>query len=1181
MILMLFVVVSIGCPTGSFASCTISRSTVPAAGTQELILTVTDPGRFALRVESSSGASIQLVDPISGPGLTAGTPGEQDGRLDTFLDEGKYLILVEGPGLSGEEVRIFANPFLTGDWDVIALPGLETQEFQFNDLETRDFWFSIPESKLIYIDSAGRALADMRLWQNGTWLTGDEPERTVIESIPGRPMNRCRLMVTCPAGTHKVTFYGGQPLVWAAGGEENPLYIRSGLNTMTPAGSIDFTVGIFGDEWFYVDSGPDYFVLESLVIGTGLAVEEIESDDDITLTTPSSSAIFNRNFPRVERQFSNTDSSKLVRVSGQKGAFFNLRWFAVSYNNPERKTLDGTHSVTFFSAGNPRDFPELNALIIEETRQKPPQEKVLASSTIEAGPGTPVYRRFNVNYPVSLFVSFKTDGNYRISGGGTPGRFILEPFFLRNPENYTPPLPQAFNSSVSVGARLYRLTIQPDKPGSFDLAITQGDAQADWSQLDSASTGSDGAVRFRDLTFSKQMQYHFVTNQTGLKTGCHVGEALESGNPLQASFEPDPSEKALPQSQDSDVPSLVSGKSCMVNKEQDVAGRVKLIIREKGVYDLTAKSIFPTVLTLRSVYRIDLGGYTPAGSSNSSILRQSLTPGNYYLDVDAVAEGSGPVTVSCTALNVAPAGEMKAGDVCRSEIQPFLLSSVKFTVTESGRYFFRSRTLETPVMLRLENADGWPMAVEDDGIQEIELMPGQYQLVQIASPFTRAVKLETGKLDPQPAFRGEGPHALNLAMPANGLWEHREPEQPGDTWMFPLQAETELTISLSNGMQGKLIDPVTDDTVALIPDKSLWKGNMLPGDWELVVSAAMPDNLKPYTITASTEPLVDGASVKLVAPDKVSLRIGGLEPCFTLISVEATVDTRAVLVDQNSCTVASSDDVPGDWNPSFAMWMLPGDYTLFIELVGISAPDAEGRMQIPVSSSGPEVVVAMRIPVVTDAEWPETGPLIVRPHREVAYVSSKSAEDYLAVISATSEGLSGMAGMPGPEPVCGDGGNGKPGRNHMFFSSAGSPDGCLVWNLDGRMDPVTLNRIDIPIKSIKHPGNQTLPVNWSEKFMDGTRVAAAWVHVDTPGSFRIFGSDNNIPILVSADSGPFVEILDSARVVAAGTGLILAYSGSADAVLPNVTIDRVVLNGVTPVAEWQADRDRRFGWICP
>ncbi|MBN1879052.1 hypothetical protein JW823_02985 [bacterium] len=1149
------------------APCTLSRETVPAITEEDVTLTVSQPGRYAIQVNSATGALFRLCDPITGPGPVNGVAGTCDGRLDIFLDEGDYLLRIKGSGQADDSVRISAMPFTKVQQDSISLPGLEPLEVTLADREIRDYWFTLRETQPVYIDAAGRALADMRIHLNGTWLTGDEPERTVIESVTGHPMNRCRLLVTCPPGTHKVSVYGGSPAIWSSGRDTYPLFIRSGINSLPPAGAITRSLSQFGDDLFLTQNGPDYFVMDSLTVGVGFAVEEIEPYQTMELSNPFISRIVNRNYPWIHRQFYDNESRKLVRISGPAGAIFNLRWFAGNLNNtPYSTTLDGAKSVTFFAGGNPRDLPDLNALIIEETRQEPTTQTILADSSLEVGPQNPLYKQFNAFGSVSLFISVKQDGEYLFSSRGIPARFILEPFFLRAPPQYVAPLPQTFPATISAGAKLYRLTILPDKQGSIELAVTGTGDTLDWNRVRAGSAEEpDGAVRFRDLTFSRQKQYHFVTNRVGEKTGFYVGEYLSPDQALPSECQPDRAKQAgSDEPEDTGSPLLPEDRITLL-KEPGIPVRVVLKITREGVYDLTAKSIFQCTITLRSGQRTDLGGFIPGSTGNTSILRQYLTPGDYRVEIDSAGEGSGTVMLSCAALDNIHVGETAPGEICRSELQPDWYASTDFIVPEKDKYFVAAQTLEAPLMLRLQDANGWPVAIRTGDLQDLELEMGRYRIILIASPTTRAARLSVGRMEGDAPVTGEGPHLLDLAKPPNALWEGREEDRAGDEWLFNLQTETTLTVSLTNGMEGRIVDVAGEETIAIVPEKSFWTGEMLPGEWGIIVSPPFPDNLRPYRISVTADPLIDGTSTRMKVPGRTNLRIGGLDLCFAIISVTGNADTRAILMDSESHVISSSDDVSGDWNPGFALWMLPGDYSLFVEPVG--------------QHEDMEVEVCLSLPPIRSVEWPESGSLTVTPQKEIAFVDTAStATGSITALQISSGGLSGISGIPIPGIQCCQDAGYEPGRNHVFLSAPGAPNGCLVWSIDGRSDPITLHKIHIPLNSDRETDKRKTPLAWTESPINDITAAVSGVDVSSPGSFRITNAGPACYTLLSVDDQPFSALPAGDSTWAIRNRFILGCVRTKDGRLPTITTERVVLNSSSSDVEWTASTGMEL-WV--
>src|SRR5204863_9009003 len=70
---------------------------------------------------------------------------------------------------------------------------LKPVETALDDYEQRSWWLEVKERRRVILEAAGRNLADLRLWTNGSWLVDAEPAREVVAAQPGRPRLVCRL----------------------------------------------------------------------------------------------------------------------------------------------------------------------------------------------------------------------------------------------------------------------------------------------------------------------------------------------------------------------------------------------------------------------------------------------------------------------------------------------------------------------------------------------------------------------------------------------------------------------------------------------------------------------------------------------------------------------------------------------------------------------------------------------------------------------------------------------------------------------------------------------------------------------------------------------------------------------------------------------------------------------------
>jgi hypothetical protein len=228
----------------------ISPDRASASGDGEAMLTVDAPGRFSLRAESQTGVALQLVDMISGPGEIVGEAGVRNARLDVLLDRGIYKIRTIGaPGAVGE-ARLVAHPFRSVDAANASL--LRGGQFggDLPDLAQRSYWILVDKSGSIFVEAVGRALADLRVWHNGTDLVDVTAVTSTIEPTRGHPLLRARIDGALEPGLYLVTAYGGEALPWADGDKALPFHIRAGVADQLLGGAIEGVICPFGSARF-------------------------------------------------------------------------------------------------------------------------------------------------------------------------------------------------------------------------------------------------------------------------------------------------------------------------------------------------------------------------------------------------------------------------------------------------------------------------------------------------------------------------------------------------------------------------------------------------------------------------------------------------------------------------------------------------------------------------------------------------------------------------------------------------------------------------------------------------------------------------------------------------------------------------------------------------------------------
>jgi hypothetical protein len=267
----------------------LRRTEVPAAGRQETILSVERFGRYSVRAASRQGTAVRVIDRMAGELGAAGEAGRENGRIDLFLDRGDYQVVTESHVHGEGTAKLSVEPFrdardardtrsaggrsATTAPTAGAPPGpgperspelverkLVTESL--DDLRQLPYWLRLAERRDVRLEAAGRNLADLRLWRDGSWLEDVEPSCGAIQPVTGRPLLRCEIAATLPAGLYLVTVYGGLSQPWSEDAAEHPLYLRWGYPLLADAGRRRYQVSPFGEDRFELPDNVNYVRIE-------------------------------------------------------------------------------------------------------------------------------------------------------------------------------------------------------------------------------------------------------------------------------------------------------------------------------------------------------------------------------------------------------------------------------------------------------------------------------------------------------------------------------------------------------------------------------------------------------------------------------------------------------------------------------------------------------------------------------------------------------------------------------------------------------------------------------------------------------------------------------------------------------------------------------------------------------
>jgi hypothetical protein len=250
----------------------LSRSEVPATGHQEAILAVERFGRYSLRAASRQGTALRVVDRMAGELGAAGEAGRENGRLDLLLDRGEYKVAAESDEHGEGTAKLSVEPFRDSRAGASAAssargaaPSLVENKLvqdSLDDLRQLSWWLQLTARREVRLEAAGRNLADLRLWRDGSWLEEAAPSCAPIQPVTGQPLLRCEVAATLPAGLYLLVAYGGPPQPWSEQAAEHPLYLRWGYPRLPDAGRRRYQIGPFGEDRFALPDNVNYLRIE-------------------------------------------------------------------------------------------------------------------------------------------------------------------------------------------------------------------------------------------------------------------------------------------------------------------------------------------------------------------------------------------------------------------------------------------------------------------------------------------------------------------------------------------------------------------------------------------------------------------------------------------------------------------------------------------------------------------------------------------------------------------------------------------------------------------------------------------------------------------------------------------------------------------------------------------------------
>lgn len=505
----------------------LSQTKFEARGRQEAILTVNQFGRYALSTKSGQGTSLQIVDRMLGPGEIAGMAGVKDGRVDAFFEAGHYKIVThshkDGRGTVDLTVRSFKE---INQPQAPLLIEYKPIDATLEDCQQMSYWLEIKERRFVYIEAEGRDLADVRLWQDGTWLLDVAPDTTVRESVGGHPQTYCAVVADLNPGLYLVTAYGGVPQPWAKETNEHPFHLRYGVPVL-PTNSDTLTrLSSFGMDRYFVPKECDFFFLQlQEKKDFRLQVQLVNSGDHFG--EPRYSAVINKKSQDPECLVTKDDDSlpAIVTVSGPPGELYELQIFQrqwrLAFDRPGDNWLSTIHS------GHVEDNIDATGFLVAEIPGSP--ATLAAADVIAIGSGRSWSRRFNLLGDEDIFFFVEEAGDYEVKSAGTAASFRFVPAVQHHVEGFEAPALKPGGGLFSLDRGMWLLEIHADQKGILKVAVQKaGGVMSRLFEMLSSEEPSDfqpvkGAIVLEKISYDPKLTYTLWTNtQFGVDHGLIV-----------------------------------------------------------------------------------------------------------------------------------------------------------------------------------------------------------------------------------------------------------------------------------------------------------------------------------------------------------------------------------------------------------------------------------------------------------------------------------------------------------------------------------------------------------------------------------------------------------------------------------------------------------------------------------
>jgi hypothetical protein len=406
----------------------------------------------------------------------------------------------------------------------------------------------------------------------------------------------------------------------------------------------------------------------------------------------------------------------------------------------------------------------------------------------------------------------------------------------------------------------------------------------------------------------------------------------------------------------------------------DIAAREQrtfnITVPEPGLYRIETSGLLHTAGNLRARMVTSLQHADANGVGRNFLLQRYLREGDYQVSFGTVGDSAGHLGLALSAAPLGDGGTLIPGIASHTTLSPGQAIRYDFTIERKAQYRLQVFGLNRQFDLRLEDADGWPVAAPIvTGMIEHEFLPGRYHAIVLPGDVAGGVIALLEEILPTPEYKGHGPHTIAVDETVSHEW--LEPETGGervpDQWRFHLPAGAHIHIDIGEGMLASLVREQAgrDIPVGDLLRNPGWSGKLDGGDYRIDARAIGPNNHLSYEIAVRSEELLAGQRRAIKAPASLLLSLGGND--LVELSSFGNASVRGRLYDEAGTLVATGDDQVAGWNFHIAATLQPGRYRVLVEPVGATKADTRIDMVVPIEQQEGAIAVPSTM-TVQDAD---------------------------------------------------------------------------------------------------------------------------------------------------------------------------------------------------------------------